>query len=549
MRIGLIVCLTIPFLVAGCGSEQKSTGPSDSDTTAPQAVADLAAASPTPTSLTLTWTAPGDDGTVGRAAGYDLRYSTVAETPWDVMFKVEDLPRPRNAGGSESLVVSGLLPQTQYCFRLKTSDEVPNWSTASNPACCSTGTPAILDTIPPNTVTDLKTRYPSTTSITLYWTAPGDDDVQGVASEYDIRYSTTPITTETWAAAQRVLHPPSPRAAGMQEVFEIVGLPDDGSRYTFALKARDEVPDQWSAMSSVAAGTLLYQVTKYSSGGSGVQDFQCSADGARVAFSLVDLWVMSSSGDSSIRLAELGLHPDWSPDGATIAFDAGDSVYVVSADGGNARAVGAGLLPTWSPDGERLAYLGWDLPERNVWMVSRSGGEASRVTQGLWVFSPPRWSHDGDRLAFVAMQEQGDVAIWVAPVSGGEAVRVARFTGHVFFDGPQWSPDGSVIVFGSALDGPSAIWKVSSAGGDPSRIADGYEPRWSLDGSRIIFGAHSPIYSHIWVVDATGGEPIQLTDGACNDLQPAWCGAASRIAFLADRGGNGVFNIYLLSSE
>ena len=45
------------------------------DTTAPAAVGNLAAGTPTSSSLTLTWTAPGDDGSTGTASSYDIRYS------------------------------------------------------------------------------------------------------------------------------------------------------------------------------------------------------------------------------------------------------------------------------------------------------------------------------------------------------------------------------------------------------------------------------------------------------------------------------------------
>src|SRR5439155_7084174 len=44
------------------------------------AVASAAQAQTSPTSIQVTWTAPGDDGTVGTATQYDLRYSTSAIT-------------------------------------------------------------------------------------------------------------------------------------------------------------------------------------------------------------------------------------------------------------------------------------------------------------------------------------------------------------------------------------------------------------------------------------------------------------------------------------
>ena len=52
------------------------------------------------------------------------------------------------------------------------------------------------DTTPPAAVDDLTVLAWSHNSITIGWTATGDNGNSGTASEYDIRYSTTPIDTE-----------------------------------------------------------------------------------------------------------------------------------------------------------------------------------------------------------------------------------------------------------------------------------------------------------------------------------------------------------------
>jgi len=64
------------------------------------------------------------------------------------------------------------------------------------------------DTTPPNAITDLTTSNPTTTSITLTWTAPGDDNSIGTAASYDIRYSTSSITTSNWASATQATGEP-----------------------------------------------------------------------------------------------------------------------------------------------------------------------------------------------------------------------------------------------------------------------------------------------------------------------------------------------------
>ena len=51
------------------------------------------------------------------------------------------------------------------------------------------------DTTAPSSVTDLTAGNPTYTSLELSWSAPGDDDDTGTAWLYDIRYSTSTITT------------------------------------------------------------------------------------------------------------------------------------------------------------------------------------------------------------------------------------------------------------------------------------------------------------------------------------------------------------------
>jgi len=86
------------------------------------------------THATLTWTAPGDDGNVGQASLYDIRYAPwpIDDSNWDNATEVSGEPSPRPSGQSEEFIVNDLPPNHVYCFALKTADEVLNWSPLSN---------------------------------------------------------------------------------------------------------------------------------------------------------------------------------------------------------------------------------------------------------------------------------------------------------------------------------------------------------------------------------------------------------------------------------
>ncbi len=98
------------------GPSAQSTGPDSTNT------------------VTLTWTAPGDDGNVGTVAAYDLRYSTqpLAESTWETATSAPNSPTPLPAGTIQSMAVTGLTPGTLYSFAIKSTDEAGNQSAISN---------------------------------------------------------------------------------------------------------------------------------------------------------------------------------------------------------------------------------------------------------------------------------------------------------------------------------------------------------------------------------------------------------------------------------
>jgi hypothetical protein len=91
-------------------------------------------------SITLWWTAPGDDNFVGRATEYDIRYATfeINDGNWGTAVQVVNEPVPDTAGSVDSVVIDGLFSNTTYFFAMKTADELNNWSALSNIASYTT---------------------------------------------------------------------------------------------------------------------------------------------------------------------------------------------------------------------------------------------------------------------------------------------------------------------------------------------------------------------------------------------------------------------------
>jgi len=140
-RIGLLIgCLMVLMLVPpGALAQGVSIGGAfhvqEQDDQPPATVVDLRVIETNVGAVVLQWTAPGDDGQVGLAAQYHLRFSPqpiLSEQDWRNAQIVHGLPSPLPAGTIQSHFVDGLEPGTTYYFVLKTTDSTWNWSALSN---------------------------------------------------------------------------------------------------------------------------------------------------------------------------------------------------------------------------------------------------------------------------------------------------------------------------------------------------------------------------------------------------------------------------------
>ena len=135
------------------------------DSIAPGAIADLAAHSPTTSSLTVAWTGAGDDGSLGNIeSGEVLLQVSATGTDFStgaagvVLNLLAEAP-----GQAHSFAAQGLAPGTSYYFALWTRDTAGNYSGRSNDAVAQTlalaasadGVAGLLSSRPEMTLTNV----------------------------------------------------------------------------------------------------------------------------------------------------------------------------------------------------------------------------------------------------------------------------------------------------------------------------------------------------------------------------------------------------------
>ncbi len=135
--------------------------------------------------LTLSWTAPGDDGSLGAVVSYEVRISSTPITPANFTLAevIANPPAPRPAGARQDFVVRGLSRSNEYWFAVRSRDDVGNWSPLSNVVHWTWP----LDNSPPAAPQGLVVAVQAGLAVRLDWTANSEASVAG----YVVYRSTT----------------------------------------------------------------------------------------------------------------------------------------------------------------------------------------------------------------------------------------------------------------------------------------------------------------------------------------------------------------------
>jgi subtilisin family serine protease len=155
-------------LVASGGRLNTLRAIADPDTIAPGPVTALNALDPGSNSVLLEWVATGDDGDMGRAADYDIRFAPfpIDAGSLDDATRVPG-PAPAAAGASERFEVGGLEPNTGYWFVVRAVDDFGNSGPLAASATATTLGPPRIFVLPPVVLTSLAVGARDTVRLTI----------------------------------------------------------------------------------------------------------------------------------------------------------------------------------------------------------------------------------------------------------------------------------------------------------------------------------------------------------------------------------------------
>ena len=193
----------------------------------------------------------------------------------------------------------------------------------------------------------------------------------------------------------------------------------------------------------------------------------------------------------------------------------------------------------------------------DVWIVSKEGGTANKLTSAKGTELLARFSPDGKQIAFSG-NYNGNIDVYVMPSLGGVPKRI---TYHGMTDRlVDWYPDGNSLLFASSRESGkqrfNQFYKVSKIGGLPEKLPLPYGEFGiiSPDGKQIAYTPKSRAFrtwkryqgglaTDIFIFNLENNASENITNNVANDEFPMWTG--NKIYFLSDRGENKRNNIWV----
>lgn len=201
-----------------------------------------------------------------------------------------------------------------------------------------------------------------------------------------------------------------------------------------------------------------------------------------------------------------------SPDGSTIAFAYKGDIFTVPVSGGEARQITSNAAfdsrPVWSPDGSRIAFVSYRMGGADVFIVSKEGGEPTRLTTHSAGEFPVAFKDDSTVLYSAYIQPAAESMqfpsstfsqIYAVSTEGGRPVMFSTLP----LENISFSPDGTTLLYNDKK-GYEDEWRKHHT----SSIA---RDIWSckFEGDNVNEG----VFTKITTFDGEDRDPVYAPDG------------------------------------
>ncbi|MBL7942113.1 MAG: PD40 domain-containing protein, partial [Flavobacteriales bacterium] len=205
---------------------------------------------------------------------------------------------------------------------------------------------------------------------------------------------------------------------------------------------------------------------------------------------------------------------------------ASNQICIIHADGSGFRRLTTDdtrqhYYPSISPDGRSLIYAAFREPNiYEIYEMDIERGNVTQLTDRLGNLNGPEISPDGSLIAY-KLSTLISNQIWLMDRDGSNPRPIPNASGW----DPTWSPDGQFILFASDMQDGIQLYRIRLDGGELQRVSDLPAIRgrsdWSPDGSFIVTYSGQPWQRDVYIMNSDGSNARQLTPTGGNSQGPS----------------------------
>jgi TolB protein len=196
----------------------------------------------------------------------------------------------------------------------------------------------------------------------------------------------------------------------------------------------------------------------------------------------------------------------------------------------------------------RIAFVTTQSVNKEIAIMDWDGHNLRQVTRNGSINLNPDFSPDGSAIIYTSYKH-GNPDLYKLSLTSPTDVILSKRKGLNITG--VWSPDGAKIALSLSKDGNAEIYTISKDGANPVRLtvnpAIEVSPAWSPDGKQIAFVSDRLGKPQIFVMTADGSNVRRLTTAGSYNVNPRWSPKGDRIAYARMQGGG--FQIYTINAD
>lgn len=274
-------------------------------------------------------------------------------------------------------------------------------------------------------------------------------------------------------------------------------------------------------------------------------------------------WLLAESGTSETNKIMFVSGPEF-----TLSPDDYPKIYTINDDGSDLQQLTnfeyngfSGYEPISSPDRTRIAYVSNQEGNLEIYTMNFDGTGITRLTNNSNSVSnddiSPDWSPDGSEIVFVSNRsniQNKSHEVYIMNADGSNQRKLEGIPSNILEHGfPRWSPDGQYIAFDATETGSDFdIYVVNKNGTGLFKLVNSpyldIQSSWSPDGTKLAYVSSRDGNREIYLINSNGTNETRLTNNSADDTIPFWSPDGKKIIFISKRD-SGYNHLHIMDSD